>query len=62
MIWNMCALWFTLVLVFKVFIQPMFLDEENDEQVDAYGIELSNYLMMLLPVIAVCNIISMIVS
>ena len=62
MMWNMCALWFTLVLVFKVFIQPMFLDEENEEQIDAYGTETSQYLMLLLPVIAICNIMSMIVS
>ena len=62
MMWNMCALWFTLVLVFKIFIQPMFLDEEDEEQIDAYGTETSQYLMLLLPVIAICNIISMIVS
>ena len=62
MMWNMCALWFTLVLVFKVYIQPMFLDEEDEEQIDAYGTETSQYLMLLLPVIAICNIIAMIVS
>ena len=62
MMWNMCALWFTLVLAFKIFIQPMFLDEENEEQIDAYGTETSQYLMLLLPVIAICNIVSMIIS
>ena len=62
MMWNIYALWFTLVLVFKIFIQPMFLDEEDEEQIDAYSTETSQYLMLLLPVIAICNIISMIVS
>ena len=62
MMWNMCALWLTLVLVFKVYIQPMFLNEEDEEQINAYGTETSQYLMLLLPVIAICNIVSMIVS
>jgi hypothetical protein len=41
MMWNLIALWCALVLAFKIYIQPMFLDEENEEQIDAYGTETS---------------------
>ena len=62
MMWNILSIWFAVVLFFKTFIIPQFIEDDSDENVEAYADEMIFYSKICLAGIVVSNIISMIVS
>lgn len=62
MMWNILSIWFAVVLFFKIFIIPQFIEDDSDENVNAYADEMIFYSKVCLAGIVVSNIMSMITS
>ena len=61
MIWNIISAWLAVVLFAVIFIVPMFIKDDSDENVEAYADEMMLYGKMCLIGIVICNIIAMFV-
>lgn len=62
MMWNILSIWFAVVLFFKIFIVPQFIEDDSDESVEAYADEMMFYGKICLAGIVISNIMSMILS
>ena len=62
MMWNIVSIWLAVALFFKIFIIPQFIEDDSDENMEAYADEMMLYSKVCLAGIVVSNIISMIVS
>ena len=62
MMWDILSIWFAVVLFFKIFIVPRFIEDDSDENVEAYADEMIFYGKICLVGIVISNIMSMIVS
>ena len=62
MMWNILSIWFAVVLFFKIFIVPQFIEDDSDENVEAYADEMMFYSKVCLAGIVISNIVSMIIS
>ena len=62
MMWNILSIWFAVVLFFKFFIIPQFIEDDSDENVEAYADELMFYGKICLIGILISNIIAMFVN
>jgi hypothetical protein len=62
MMWNILSIWLAVVLFFKIFIIPQFIEDDSDENMEAYADEMMLYSKVCLAGIVLSNIISMIVS
>ena len=61
MIWNIISAWLAVVLFAVIFIVPTFIQDDSDENVEAYADEMMFYGKICLIGIVICNIIAMIV-
>lgn len=62
MMWNILSIWFAVVLFFKIFIVPQFIENDSDENVEAYADEMMFYSKVCLASIVISNIVSMLIS
>lgn len=62
MMWDILSIWLAVVLFFKIFIAPQFIENDSDENVEAYADEMMLYGKVCLAGIVISNVISMIVS
>ena len=60
MIWNIVSLWCTAVLFFKIFIAPMFIEDDSEEAIERMADEVMAYTEVCLAGIAISNICAMI--
>ena len=62
MMWDILSIWFAVVLFFKIFIVPQFIEDDSDENVEAYADEMMLYSKICLVGIVISNIVSIIIS
>lgn len=62
MIWNVISAWLAVVLFAAIFIGPMFIKDDSDENVEAYADEMMLYSKICLMGILICNIVAMFVN
>lgn len=62
MMWNIISAWLAVVLFAVIFIIPQFIEDDSDENVEAYADEMMLYGKICLIGILICNIVAMFVN
>ena len=60
MMWNIISLWCAIILLFKIFIAPMFVEDDSEEAIERMADEVMTYTEVCLAGIAISNICAMI--
>lgn len=60
MMWNIISLWCAIVLFFKIFIAPIFIEDDSEEAIEHMADEVMTYTEVCLAGIVISNICAMI--